>query len=432
MEGKKRKYSKDGLWLRGRVWWTTIGGQRVSTGCKDREAARLARARFERESADPRHAAAQRVTVWDMIEHALEVKRRSKGKLGGTVTESTIEICRTKLGHIERVLGADKPLAEVDYDAVGEFIAQRETEPGATRGSTVSQHEISKELQQLRFALRIEKARGNYPHDVDHVTRKGQFAVGYVPRKRHLTWELIPALIESIVWGNAGKVTQDTLDRARALRASGMNVRQVATEMQVGYATAHRYLRMQVAKPSKVAIARAQHTAWIIACCARRIESYRAEMRDHDLVNWRVRLRGSKTGAADSVITIAPRFRSLLAFSLRERPKSGPLFPHWGNLYRSLGLACRRIGIDPISPNDLRRTHASLLSQAGVPHSVLKNVTRHTTTLMLDRVYGQQTVESTARVIELTDNEWPALPESGSGSTVLSRATKNMLNPAEN
>lgn len=413
-ERKTTKRTKDGLRKRpgSKYWWTTIAGKRLSTQCVDREAARVVRAKLEREAADPRLTAAQRATIWDMIDDALEVKRHSKGKRGGTVTKNTLDICRAKLGHFARILGDERPLADVDYDAVGRVITQREKEPGSTKGSTVSQHEISKELQHLRFALRIQKIKGNYPHDVDHVTRTGKFAVGYEPRKRYLTWETIHPLLESIIWGNAGKVTQATIDRARALRAAGRNCRQIATEMQVGYATAHRYLRMKTVEPTAMAIVRAQHTAWIIACCARRIESYRAEMCDHDLVNWRVRLRGSKTGIADSVITIAPRFHDLLLFALRERPEVGPMYPHWGNLYRSLGLACRRIGIEKISPNDLRRTHASLLSQAGVPHSILKNVTRHTTTLMLDRVYGQQTLESTAHVIANIDTNWLALPKS--------------------
>jgi integrase len=362
-----------------------------------------------------------------MIEHAIEAKRRSKGKLGGTVTAHTVEICRTKLGHFARVFGDEFPLSLIDYDAVGRFITQRETEPGAAKGSKCSQHEISKELQQLRFALRLEQARGNYQHDVDHVTRMGKFAVGYTPRERHLTWEDIPAVIESVAWGNAGKVTQATLDRARALRIAGSNVRQIAKEMGVAYATAHRYMRMSVAEPTPLAVLRSQHVAWIIACCARRSESYMTEMKDHDLVNWRVRIRGSKTAGSAAVITIAPRFREWLLFALYGRPTTGKLYPPWANVYRSLRLACRRIGIEKISPNDLRRTHSSLLSQAGVPHSVLKNVTRHTTTVMLDRVYGQQTIESTARVIELTDTDWPALP----GSTITTQTKENVRESAE-
>jgi integrase len=408
---KKRRFSKDKLFPRGRIYWTWIAGKRVSTGCTDREAARKVRERLERQAADPRHAAAQSRTIWDMIEHAITEKRRKKGK-HGTVAAATLQIFKDRLGHVERILGSECPLADVDYDAVGRFIAQRETEPGAKRGSLLSQHTISKELQHLRYALRLEKALGNYPHDVDHVTRSG-IATGYVPRKRRLAWEDIPRIIESVAWGNAGKVTQATIDNARYLHGQGMSVRAIADEMRVGYATAHRYLRMKVAAPTRMNVIRSQHVAWMIACCARREESYLAEMRDHDLEKWHVRIRGTKTTAADAVITIAPRFRDLLRFALRERPKTGPLFPRWQNVYRALGLACDRIGIERLSPNDLRRTHSSILSAAGVPHSMLKNVTRHTTTIMLDRVYGQQTLDDTAHVLATIDKQFPALPLKG-------------------
>jgi len=376
MEGKKRrKFSKDGLWRRpgSRAWWTTVAGQRLSTGCQDREAARVVRARLEREAADPNNATARRTTVADMIAHVLEDRRAAKGRRG-LVTEKTIRYHEEKLGHFARLWGPEMPLAEVTYDLVGKYIAQRRTEPGAANGTTVSQHTIHKELQDLRLGLRLESARNAYPHNVDHVTRSRRFAVGAKKCERFLTWPEIAALIGAFL----------------------------ATE----------------------SIERAQQVAWHIAVGGRMSESEHAEMKDHDLTAWRVRVRGTKSKGADAVIPIAPAFRRLLEWALYGRPKTVKLFSPWLNFNRALKRACARAGIERCSSNDLRRTHMTLLSHAGIPNEVLKNISRHTTTRMLDERYVVDDLDVTSRLIEGV--EWPALTEKGeSESTVTSQSPEN-------
>lgn len=368
MEGKKRRYSKDGLWLRGRTWWTTVGGERRSTGCKDREVARVVRAKWEREAANPAHAAAQRTTVGDMITHAMEAHRHAKGRLGGRATQTTIDYHEQKLGHFGRIFGVDCLLPAVDYDLVGKYIKQRESEPGAVTGSLISPSTIGKELKDLRFALKIERARGAYPHDVDHVTRTHAFSAGGEKRERYLPWPEIAALICAVAdYGpQAGELNDD----------------QLANQTM-----------------------RAQQVAWHIAVGGRFSESEHAEMKDHDLINWRVRVRGTKSKKADARIPIAPAFRRLLEFSLWGRPKTGKLFKPWLNFNRALKRACERAGIDRCSTNDLRRTHMTLLHHAGIPNEVLKNISRHTTTRMLDERYAVDDLTATARLI--AGVEWP-------------------------
>ena len=69
MRGKRRNETADGYWQRyaGAAWWTTIDGQRRSTGCKDLDAARRWRAEQER----------RRV-------HALSLGSPLDGALGGS------------------------------------------------------------------------------------------------------------------------------------------------------------------------------------------------------------------------------------------------------------------------------------------------------------------------------------------------------------
>ena len=402
-ERKKRKRrAADGLWLRDKIFWTTIAGQRVTTGCRDREAARIVRARLEREAADPAAAASRRTKVGDMMLHVLADRKNARGKTGGVLSPETLEVWRVKLGHFVRIIGTETPLIDVDYSLVGRFLDQREAEG-------VSQHTRSKELAALRFALRLEKQNGAYSLDVDHVTRTRRFAVGYKPRKRHLTWEEIPLLLGGLLQEDAQRVSAERIAFAKRWRGHGYTIEQIAKAQKCSISTVHRYLTMPEPKPTRGGDLRAKHAAWIIATGARRKESYRAELRDHDFKAWRVHLRGTKTGSAERTIPIAPPFRSLLTFAVEGRPERGVLFPRWANIWRSLRLACKRAGIEPLSPNDLRRTHMSLLSAEGIRHSDLKGVAGHTTTRMLDAVYAQGNLESLEQALQKVKTR-PLLP----------------------
>ena len=339
--------------------------------------------------------------MMDMLGHVMEDRRTAKGKTGGTLSHHTIEIWRTKLSHPVRIIGPKAPLSECDYDAVSRFLADRGRErkwKGATE--PVSQHELWKELSALRFGLRLEKQRGAYPHDVDVVTRTRRFAVGSKPRKRYLSWEEIPKLLGALLQEDPQRVSAERLGEARYMRANGNTLASVAAWLDCSVSTVKRYLDMPDPGPVRGGLVRAQHTAWLIATAARDAEATRAELRDHDFDKWRVFIRGTKTAAAEAVIPIAPVFRPLLTFAVQGRPKTGPLFPAWANIGRSLALACKRAGIPRVSPNDLRRTHTSLLSQAGISNSELKHVTRHTTTRMLDIHYAQTNLDAVADALE--------------------------------
>lgn len=408
---KRRRGSKDKLWLRGRIWWTNVGGERVSTGCTDREAARLARGRLEREAADPAHAASRQKSVGDMIAATIADRANAPGRRGGTLAPESLEIWRTKLGHVGRVLGLDTPMAEVDYAAVGRFLDQRHAE-GA------SQHTRHKELSHLRFGLRLMKQAGAYPHDVDYVTRTRRFAKGYVPRKRHLTWEQIPALLSALLMRHADRVSPDVLARAKAQRAAGVMVKDIAAELGVAPTTVTRYLTLDP-KPTPEAHRRAQHMAWLIAAAGRRKESFFARREDHDLANWTVALRGTKTAKAERTIPIAPPFRPLLVFALAGRPARGLLFGKWDHINRSLSLACARAGIEHLSPNDLRRTHSSLMRQGGIALEDIAAILGHSTTRMVELVYGHTTMKALHKSVgRLEAPEHEIAPDP---STILSR-----------
>src|SRR4029077_6790764 len=125
-------------------------------------------------------------------------------------------------------------------------------------------------------------------------TRTRDFAAKYEPRERHLSWEEIPRLLGAMLAEQSHRVPPEKLRRAREYRDEGRAFQEIAKLMGCALSSAKRYASMPDPEPSDDAKARAQHVAWYIATAGRDGESHRAELADHDLVNWTVRLRGTK------------------------------------------------------------------------------------------------------------------------------------------
>jgi integrase len=315
--------------------------RRESTGCTDRAAAKLYADRREREAADPRHAAANATTVEAALERLI-TDRATKGRASGTIT-----MYASKAGHLRRILGAATPLGQIGPREVDAFLEQRLAE-GAARNT------VSKELTTLRAALKVAKRRGEYPGDIAETMPNG-FSAEYVPRRRVLrnTREL-EALVEALLRAD------DKSDRVRAIGR-----------------------------------ARAAHVLFFIATAARDSESSRAERRDIDLARGVVRMRGTKTEASDDTIPIVSWMRPLLELVLELRAGVvGPLFDRWSNVRRDLGIACEAAGLEPLTPNDLRRTHATWLRAAGVEPALIARMLRHTDARMVERVYGRMPADA--------------------------------------
>ena len=107
-------------------------------------------------------------------------------------------------------------------------------------------------------------------------------------------------------------------------------------------------------------------------------------------------IHGTKTLASDRRIPVPSVFSPLLDRALRF----GPPFDKWQNSRRDIVLACKRAGIPVATWNDLRRTFASLLVQLGVAPHVVARLLGHTTTAMVDKVYGRTTAETLGTLME--------------------------------
>jgi hypothetical protein len=67
---------------------------------------------------------------------------------------------------------------------------------------------------------------------------------------------------------------------------------------------------------------------------------------------------------------------------------------------RDILAACKRSGVAPCTTNDFRRTHATMLSEAGVDRDVTRRLLGHTTTKLVDLVYGQPSTAALGALAE--------------------------------
>jgi integrase len=332
---------------RGKVWWLrwTENGrtERETTGCSTREAAERVRRRRELELADPDHAAKNAATVSDAVTAFLRELRATRREDGSPVPEGTLSMYEQKTGHLVRVLPAR--LAEVNVASVERYFETRRDE-GASYST------LYKEWVALSQTLKGAQRRGLFDHAISTLKPRW-LKPGYEPRETFLSREQIPRLLAELEPERRGMV------------------------------------------------------AFILATGARWGEAVRHQPADLDRATWLVHVRGTKTKKADRRFIVPEAMRGLLDHV------SGS-FPAWGNVGRDLERACRRAQLrlakeheratftplfPTVTPNDLRRTFASLLVQTGVALEVVAKLMGHASTAMVFKVYGQETPESLAQKV---------------------------------
>lgn len=261
----------------------------------------------------------------------------SRQRLGRSA--GTLHHVRIKSGHLRRLL--PKRAADIDHPQVEHYADERLKE-GAARTT------VKKELRILKAALRHATRNKLFEGDPHAVIP--EFEDGYVPRTRFLTpWELV-ALIAAL------------------------------GESDV----------------------RSAMVVFIVATSARWGEAKRAQRSDVVERGGRtfVRLRGTKTKKSAREVPMLGAAATLLAWSLERAHTEDHLFPSWGNVRRDLYTACARAGMAPCSPNDLRRTFATWLQQAGVGNDLTAQMMGHTDSRMIELVYGRRSPDDVARLVE--------------------------------
>ncbi len=115
---------------------------------------------------------------------------------------------------------------------------------------------------------------------------------------------------------------------------------------------------------------------------------------DIDTVKWIVRLRGTKRHTRDRRVPIVSFARGWLTMAVKHLP-----FERWTNVRRDLHDACTAAGIAVCSPNDLRRSVATLLRARGVEPSLIGAYLGHADSRMAERVYGRLAPDQLAHLL---------------------------------
>lgn len=257
----------------------------------------------------------------------------------GNLAAATVSMYDQKSGHLRRLMG-EVDVNDLTLDEVKKYIADRLLE-GAARET------VRKELVTLRRALEVAKEEGYFlamPRALIPV-----FKVRYSPRRRWLTGAETMALLA-------------------------------------------------VLKPHR--------QLWVVLAVytgGRDSEVDALEWSDINFTHNLVRLDGTKTDGAARTIPLAPALkRVLLAMAKRQGRQVGVIAGEWLNVRRDLMAACKRAKIEKATPNDLRRTYASWLKQKGVDSFVVAQLLGHSTSRMVELVYGkldQATFQSAAALL---------------------------------
>jgi integrase len=349
------------IYKRGDTWHCSYfgtNGERVrrSTRCTDRKAAEARARQWERDAADPESAARRDATLDDALK--LLLRQREEQARAGRRSTDTAVFYRKKSGHLVRVFetevaGSRKafPLVRLTPREVDRYVSQR-------RAEGASESTIHKELVTLRAALKLARRAGIWVGDPAALIPVA-FAPDYKPRTRFLTRDELARLL--------AEVSPD-----RAARVAFM----VATSSEWSATTRARHADVAT-----------------------------------DLTS--VRIRGTKRSMRDRVVPIATKAQQeLLKYALAHAAgEEGLLFVPWNNnVVRDLHAACRRAGIPPCSPNDLRRTFATWLRAAGAPTDLIAPVMGHADTRMVERVYGRLSPSDLRRRIMMSVSDPAVTP----------------------
>jgi len=347
---------------------------RFSTGQLDKQAAIAVLVERERAAAQaPNGLAADAAgrTVADALEYLLQFSQTREWP------QTTLKMFDQKAGHLNRVLRtcascspmdppccthASIPLTQLG-PAVKRYLDVRLAE-GAARES------IRKELTTLRAALREAVALG-WMTKAQSIDAIPEFKAQYRPRTRWLKRDEYAKLLDAL--------EMVELPAGKSKRAQKL----VKPSPRLGLRVVNRRLWVAIA----------------VGLGARRSEVESLDWADIDLDAGVLANHGTKTKGSDRATPIPGELLSELR-KIPEDRRVGRVVGAWPSVGRDLPRACAIAGIEKVTPNDLRRTYASWLVNAGAPLKVVANLLGHSSTRMVDLVYG--------RVADETQKAWVA------------------------
>jgi integrase len=290
-----------------------------------------------------------------------------------TKPDGTRESYKQKARHLTRVLG-EVELDSLTKDRVLQYIATRKKE-GA------HEHSIHKELVVLRGTLRAAKERTPPTFQGEVATVVPRFETHYEPRRTFLTPEQFMQLSRNLVQPVPPNAKQSTIERSEERRA-----RRVLFCMMIAFAS------------------------------PRLGELHKMRWDEH--VDMRLGLlRIPKGKTVSRAIKIAPVLQPWLQAFGERAGWCGPIVDAWGSCRRDLKSAIDRANaaaaaeaaelgiaapakIPYVTPNDLRRTFASWLVQARESLFVVATLLGHSSTRMVELVYGRLDERTLASAVD--------------------------------
>lgn len=369
------------LYKRGSIWWAwgyDRYGKRWqrTTKQRDKTAARTVAAKIEQELAldadSPKNEACTLLRAIEvMLDHA-----EAKGN-----SPSTIEFHTTKSKHLLRFFGETKKCTSFTLADTTEYTRVRRSE-GAERRTVF--YEVGRLIQALRRVSKLGLVKLN----VDPSSLMPEELIGaYVPRERWLPqseYRLLLAEFDPEITGRTH--LEDRRDYIAIWCLTGM----------------------------------------------RKGELFRLRAEHCNFESRIVYVPGTKTKRSKGrPVPMAPAVETVLRRrieALGPGKQNAPVFPYWGKVQRDLYAACLRIELrlnpgwvargedlanrskkdrvrppvpfDPVTCNDLRRTFASWLAQAGVPLYDAAKLMGHASIQMLERVYARLAPENLRTAID--------------------------------
>lgn len=277
---------------------------------------------------------------------------------------STRSCYTQKSQHVERLLG-DKQLDALTTEDTERYIKAR-LDDGA------HPHTIHKELVVLRGALRAAEARGRFHGVIQRVVPK--FDAQYEPRKTALSFEQFVRLTDHLLPPVRGRLSEASRKKRDQIRS-----RRLLYCMLVAYASPR--------SGEIEAMTWGEHV---------KMETDRLYIPDGKTV--------------PRPIAIAAELRPWLQLFGDRAGWQGPVVGRWSNVRRDLPDACARAGVPRCTPNDLRRTFASWLVNQHVSLFVIASLMGHSSTRMLERVYGRLDQATLDRAVATLPSSSTAAP----------------------
>lgn len=329
------------IYKRGSVYYADFvgrGNQRVqvSLRTKDRSVAKARLRDFELSTTHSGPHASQGLS--DALDWYTDVECASK-------PEGTKQMYKQKARHLSRVLG-NIALDAITRDLILQFISKRREEGAAP-------HSIHKELTTLRQTLKAAKARtpSMFHGDIGVVIPK--FDATYEPRRTFLSQEQFMLLAQHLVPPPLPQASPETIANSEERRG-----KRILFIMMIAFASPR-----------------------LGELTSMRWEEHVDLSRDLLII--------PKGKTVSRTIAIAPELRQWLEVYGTRAGFKGPVIDAWGSCRRDLARACKRAGVPKVTPNDLRRTFASWLVQARESLFVVATLMGHSSTRMVEKIYGR-------------------------------------------